>query len=76
MKDYIKPTFTLAGLFPVAMASSNCSMTESELKDMVDFGGMNFDFSMSDSCTITDERLDAFCKFTSTDGGFFKVLGS
>ena len=77
MKIYIKPTFTLAGLFPVALAASNCTMTESELQDMVDFGGINFNFSVSDSCTVTDSRLDAFCKFTAVGvENVMKVLNS
>ena len=77
MKDYIKPTFTLAGLFPVALASSNCTMTESELEDMVDFGDIEFNFSVPDACTKTDSRLDAFCKFTAVGvENVMKVLNS
>ena len=78
MKDYIKPTFTLAGLFPVALASSNCTMTESELQDFVDFGELDeFNFSVRDACKKTDSRVDAFCKFTAVGvENVMKVLNS
>ena len=80
MKDYIKPTFTLAGLFPVALAvGSDCGVKSGELKDIFenDFGWTYSDkaLALGESCEMQFD-IDLYCKFTSTDAGALKVLGS
>lgn len=79
MKDYIKPTFTLAGLFPVALAGSACGITQSEMKDIFenDFGWDYSDkaLSIAEACQVQYD-IEIYCKFTATDVADFKVLGS
>mgnify|MGYP006992121566 FL=1 len=79
MKDYIKPTFTLAGLFPVALAGTACGITKGEIADIFenDFGWEYSDqaLGMNEACQVKFD-IEMFCKFTSTDVPDFKVLGS
>ena len=80
MKDYIKPTFTLTGLIPTALAAgSGCGITKDEITDIFinDFGWEYSDkaLAMTESCDIKYD-IEMFCKFTSTDATEFKVLGS
>lgn len=79
MKDYIKPTFTLAGLFPVAMASNSCSMTDDEFREMVGDAGLDWTFSPLEGC-VNDEtagELEMFCKFTAGEiDGIMSIIGS
>ena len=78
MKDYIKPTFTLAGLFPVALAAgSDCGIKTSDLENII--GGWGLDVNKVLAPTETcDEKVDIgmYCKFTSVENGSLKVLGS
>ena len=80
MKDYIKPTITLAALNPIALtAGSGCGITTDEIADIFqnDFGWEYSDkaLAMTESCDIKYD-IEMFCKFTSTDATEFKVLGS
>lgn len=79
MKDYIKPTFTLAGLFPVAMASSGCNIPKDELENLEIIIGVdptNKDvFTSAENC-VDQYDIDLYCKFTSTEAGYLKILGS
>lgn len=73
MKDYIKPTFTLAGLFPVAFAATCPVKIKGD--DLVtlyeqlgipesDYGNT---FAESEGCTAPiPDGLTQYCKFTST----------
>ena len=77
MKDYIKPTFILATLSPMAMASNSCSMTDEEFREMVGDAGLNWDFSSLEGCQTTDGELDMFCKFTAGEiDGMMSIIGS
>lgn len=79
MKDYIKPSFTLAGLVPVALAGTACGVTTGEITDIFknDFGWEYSDqaLAMTESCNVKYD-IEMFCKFTATDVTDFKVLGS
>ena len=55
MKNYIKPTFTLAGLFPVALAA-NCTIADDE-KEFLDNVDMLADRAFEDQCTNANPRL-------------------
>ena len=80
MKDYIKPTFTLAGFFPVALAATGaCYVKESEADEML--RDINPDWSYSDAAFGEIETqcgiqypLGAYCKYTSE--GEFVIIGS
>ena len=81
MKDYIKPTFTLAGLIPTALAATCTVKVTSE--DLVEiyatFGVTDPEqaFTETDGCTqpIPDE-LTQYCKFTSTPEATGIVISS
>lgn len=81
MKDYIKPTFTLAGLFPVAMAASGCNSTSDDLSLLKDILGIPYDdkaaFAMDEDCADKYD-VEQYCKFTSVEEGsaVIKILGS
>ena len=81
MKDYIKPTFTLAGLFPVAMASSNCSIDDDTKEALMDTWGIEdwskAFFDSADQCS-QDVPVTGYCKFTHNDvfGTGLIVIGS
>ena len=80
MKDYIKPTFTLAGLFPVALASTACSTTQDDLDLIsailsgVDIKNPNVFASTEDCADAYD--IDMYCKYTAEDNGALKIFGS
>ncbi len=80
MKDYIKPTFTLASLFPVALAAgSDCAVNSVDVKDMLENGFklpyVETAFGMNEACD-TKYDIDMYCKFTSAEAGALKILGS
>lgn len=79
MKDYIKPTFILANLSPMAMTSNSCSMTDSEFREIVGDAGLEWTFSPLEGC-VNDEasgELDMFCKFTAGEiDGMMSIIGS
>ena len=72
MKDYIKPTFILAGLAPVALASMNCDfkLKGADLQALYD--GMGYDatevsgktFAYGEDCQYPVPS--EYCKFTSS----------
>lgn len=68
MKDYIKPTFILAGLAPVALAASNCTITENlkgkleKLYGIQDWSKAFFD--TTDTC-VEETFIEGYCKYTS-----------
>ena len=69
MKDYIKPTFILAGLAPVALAGTNCSMTESLKNRLERLYGIE-DWSQAfvnadDGCSEYFDSSNMYCKYTS-----------
>ena len=69
MKDYIKPTFTLAGLFPVALAGScPVKMSRDDVNTLLEQMGFDVDnaFAETESC-VDQVPLDilGYCKFTS-----------
>lgn len=81
MKDYIKPTFTLAGLFPVALAAGGCNIDNDTKELIMDMNGIEdwskAFFDSADQCQ--DEILmEGYCKFahTETFGTGLVVLGS
>lgn len=64
MKNYIKPTFTLAGLFPMALAAS-CTIADDEMEFLESFF-QEQDWSKmfvdsGDDCAV-DSGIDFFCK--------------
>ena len=79
MIDYIKPTFTLAGLVPVALAGTTCGITETEMKEIFanDFYWTYTDqsFALTEGCQ-DGKDIDIYCKFTATDNPKFKLIGS
>ncbi len=83
MKDYIKPTFALAGLSPVALAVSgdcNAKLSDDVISSAFEQMGIediNQAFAISEQCDIgiPDEFL-SYCKYTSVESGSLKVLGS
>lgn len=80
MKDYIKPTFTLAGLFPVALAGASCGIDEAGKQLLEDMHG-TLDWSKAflsdpdDGCSNHIDQ-DMFCKFTAANYGATTVIGS
>ncbi len=82
MKDYIKPTFTLAGLFPVAMAASGCNSTSDDLSLLKDILGIPYDdkaaFAMAEADCTDKYDVEQYCKYTSVAEGdtVIKILGS
>jgi len=81
MKDYIKPTFTLAGLIPTALAAT-CSVkvTSEDLAEIyATFGVTDPEqaFTESDSCNqAIPDGLTQYCKFTSTPEATGVVISS
>ncbi len=79
MKDYIKPTFTLAGLFPVALATgSDCAMKTGDLNNIIGGWGIDVNKALGPTEAGCDIKLDIdmYCKFTAVEDGAIKVLGS
>ena len=80
MKDYIKPTFTLAGLFPVALAAEGCASTREDL-DLISaiLGGVDVKdpnaFAITENCKVQYD-IEQYCKFTAVEAGSAKILGS
>ena len=74
MKDYIKPTFILAGLAPVALAAMNCRVKLKgeyleSLYVSLDIPVEDYDkaFLMSEGCDAgVPDGMTEFCKFTAT----------
>ena len=69
MKDYIKPTFIIAGLTPLSLSSGGCSIDE-EGKALLDDMHGALDWSKAfasegDGCSQVVASFDRFCKFTS-----------
>lgn len=82
MKDYIKPTFTLAGLFPVAMAANGCTSTSEDFSLLKDILGIPYYDKAAFATTETDctdkYDIEQYCKYTSVSDGSaeIKLLGS
>ena len=79
MKEYIKPTFITAGLFPVALAL-NCATTP---EDMELIGAILNGADSSDAkvfaineCEDEYDFSGMFCKYASVEDGAAKVLNS
>lgn len=71
MKDYIKPTFTLAGLFPVAFAvTCPVKVTDDNLSTILAQLGVTDPtqaFAESENCSqAVPDGITGYCKFTST----------
>ncbi len=71
MKNYIKPTFTLAGLFPVAYAAScTVKVTSGDLAEILAAFGVTDpaqSFAESEGCAQPiPDGITQYCKFTST----------
>ena len=81
MKDYIKPTFTLAGLFPVALAAGGCSIDNDTKESLIDVWGIEdwskAFFDTADQCH-EETLIEGYCKFTHNDvfGTGLVVIGS
>ena len=79
MKDYIKPTFVLAGLFPVALAAG-CTTTDTDLAIIKQFAKVDAStkglFATTEIDCNTKIPLTQYCKFTSEGEGVLKVLTS
>ncbi len=78
MKDYMKPTFTLAGLFPVALAGTNCTIQLKEYEDIMDIYGVSAKdaFAMGEDC-VTELPIEGVCKITAAESGTAAtVIGS
>lgn len=64
MKNYIKPTFTLAGLFPMALAAS-CNISEAD-KETLEwmFDGQDWSKMFVDAGDDCQEAsgIDTYCK--------------
>ena len=81
MKDYIKPTFTLAGLFPVALAGNSCHIDSDtrdfliDMNDIVDWSKAFYDGG--DGCS-EETYIEGYCKFNYADtfGSDTIVFGS
>ena len=81
MKDYIKPTFALAGLFPTAFAATcTVKVTSEDLAEIyATFGVTDPEqaFTETDGCTQPiPDGLTQYCKFTSTPEATGIVISS
>ena len=83
MKNYIKPTFTLAGLAPVAFAAGKCNVKLNAddltvLYEQLDITDPTQAFMESEDCVAAiPDGLTQYCKFTSVGTvGIGVVLGS
>ena len=82
MKDYIKPTFILAGLAPVALAVMSCDYKYkgAELEAIYSNMGYYTDeernntFAYNESCEYPVP--EAYCKFTAVESGNIQALTS
>ena len=79
MKDYIKPTFILAGFTPTALSTVACNIPKDELENLKGIIGVDPKdktvFTEAEQCADPYD-VGFFCKFTSTEEGFYKILGS
>ncbi len=79
MKNYIKPTFTLAGLAPVALATNNCSVDiDDRLTIIQGIYGDNIPsnvFAMGEECE-SPVPVDDVCKFSFVEQGAAVITGS
>ena len=78
MKDYIKPTFTLAGLFPVALAVGGCTIQLKEYAEIMDIYGVTAEdaFAPGEACNV-ELPIDDVCKYTMQESGTAAtILGS
>ena len=79
MKNYIKPTFTLAGLVPTVFESGGCTISETDKEDLEwMFGG---DWSKMFVDTTTDGCAEAagiedYCKLSYAEHGVSKLFNS
>ena len=81
MKDYIKPTFALAGLFPTAFAATcTVKVTSEDLTEIYATFGVTDPkqaFTESDNCEQPiPNGLTQYCKFTSTPEATGVVISS
>ena len=81
MKDYIKPTFILAGLAPVAFAATcNVKVTSEDLAEIYGTFGVtdpNKAFTETDDCAQPiPDGITQYCKFTSTPEATGIVISS
>ena len=81
MKDYIKPTFALAGLFPTAFAATcTVKVTSEDLTEIYATFGVTDPEQAStetDGCTQPiPDGLTQYCKFTSTPEATGVVISS
>ena len=77
MKDYIKPTFTRAVLFPMALALG-CTTSREEAEDVCfifKVKDINTAFSITEDCEVAYNVME-YCKFTSVETGATKILTS
>lgn len=78
MKNYIKPTFTLAGLFPVAFAAGGCANDIADAKEIL--AALDHEYT-SDTFAVGEEckdqvDIDIYCKFSLQESGLIAILGS
>ena len=70
MKDYIKPSFTLAGLFPVALAAgSGCFAKVEQVQAAFERLGWEYTdtaINSADQCEVA-YPLDMYCKYAAVD---------
>lgn len=69
MKDYIKPTFVTANIFPVALAGNSCTVSNKERQEICDIFGIkdwNTAFAVGESCE-TQYPITDYCKYTHID---------
>ena len=82
MKNYIKPTFTLAGLAPVALAAGGCDITMSNeniasLFELFEITDTSKAFMESEGCIqALPDGIVEYCKFTLQDDGNGVIIGS
>ena len=80
MKDYIKPTFTLASLIPVAFAAGSCFAKVEQVQAAFERLGWEYTdtaINSADQCEV-EYPLDMYCKYTAVEtlGNAQKVLNS
>ncbi|MBE6821306.1 MAG: hypothetical protein E7516_09690 [Ruminococcaceae bacterium] len=70
MSKYIKPTITLVGTATASGATSSCSSSTVDSKELVDILlSMGFDlnavFNTAEGCTQPADMFEQYCKFSS-----------
>lgn len=79
MKNYVKPTFILAGLVPAALAGSDCSIKiEDKLTILQGIYGDDIPsnvFAMGEECE-SPVPVDDVCKFSFVEQGAAVIIGS